>query len=247
MVLTKAWELYKENWRLILGIIFLGGVLLGIVNAAIFYLSFSFAAMDGNKDTAKIILIILNLILWIGYLLWITPLIYAVNELQAGIKITIKEAFKKAFENFNKIAVFAAIVTLVFLLYVIPTYINIEFYVVIILLSVTLILAVWHALFIPIWFLQDISIGKALANSRKMLEGKRLAFIFELIGIYILFYVLMQLFILLLGWPINKLFNISEFIIYPYIILNTIIYVILASLVVVWLYCYYINLKESEL
>lgn len=247
MVLTKAWELYKENWRLIIGIVLLGGIFLGIVNAVIFYLSFNFAAMDGNRDVAKIILVILNLILWLGYLLWIVPLIYAVNQLQAVTKTTIKEAFKIAFDNYRKIAILAAIVAGVFLLYVIPTYIQIGFNVVIILLAVTLILAVWHALFIPIWFLEDKSFGESLSYSRELLDGKRLAFILEFIGIYILLFVLMQLFNLILAWPINKLFNMNQLIIYPYIFLNTIIYVLLASLVVVWLCCYYINLKGSDL
>lgn len=247
MILTKAWQLYKENWKIILAIVLMGGVFLGIVNALISYLGFTYARMDENKDAIKIIMIILNIVLWTGYLLWIAPLIYALKEIQAGMKITVKEAYRIAFDNFRKIVILASIIAGVYLLYVIPTYISIGFYAVMILMAVTLIIVLWHALFLPIWFLEDHSLWESLSYSRRLIAGRILAFILEFIGIYILFYVFMMLFNLIMGWPINMLFNMSQLIIYPYIFLNTLIQVIFISVIIVWIYCYYKNLKVSEL
>lgn len=243
MVLTKVWESYKENWKLYISIVLLVAISLGVIKAAIFYLSFSFVSMSATKGNTNIILIVLYIIFWVGHLFWINPLLYAVNQKRAGVETTLKEAFANTLDDMRKIIMLAGIITTIFLIYVVSTYIGFEQVAIVLFLLLTLIFIIWYALFIPIWFLENKTLKESFTYSRKLLAGKKVAFLLEFAVIYILLFVLVNLLSFIIAWPLNKLMAISTIFMYVIIFFNTIIQIILASLVIVWIYFYYKTLK----
>ncbi|HZJ84153.1 MAG TPA: hypothetical protein VFD02_01240 [Syntrophomonadaceae bacterium] len=251
MLLTKAWEMYRENWFLYFKLTFLPILVLGILKAVIVYLTFSFAHMDsGNKDLMKIVLVLLNLLWWLGHLFWIVPLIYALDSSVAS-KVNLRTAFASIFNNFHRSATLAGIVMSIYLLYLIPTYINVAFPLVIVLLLATVFILVWYALFIPIWFLEDKSWRESLASCQVLIKGKRVSFVLELVVIYVIFTVFKFLLNFIIGWPAQKLVGLNmismNIALYFLVIFMTLMQIILASFVIVWLYCYYRDLKAASL
>lgn len=244
MVLRKSLQVYLENWKLYVGIVLVTGFFLGILNVVVGYLNINY------DSSGKIPLVIFNLLTYVGHLLWIAPLIYALDKIHNNEKISITQAFKTAYNNLFRIIILAIIFTCLFLIYYLSVnYFSAPDYIVFVIMLFIFIIAVWHVLFIPVWLLDNKPLNESLAFSRKLLKDQKAAIFLEFIAIYISITVVFFLAALIIFWPINQLMNINEMAVYYAIVFinGGFIRPLLYSLFVVWLYCHYKNLIDNEI
>ncbi len=234
MVLTKALETYSKYFRMIVSIVLPVGIVIGLILCGI-----------SSSEYHKLdYLLIFNVPGWLLSPLWIGALIYSLSMLESGQEITYKNTVKHGLKTWWKLAVIGMIVIGgQSLLLVFPSYkYNLSW-----LYYLIIVFIVMRYIFIlPVLTLESRGAIGSLRRSAELSEGKRLSMFFEFIGLWVLLYVVKFLLTMLLGWAGNLLGAIWIAQVYFIIILGMIGPVI-ASLIIVWIYYYYLEQSKSTI
>jgi hypothetical protein len=169
-------------------------------------------------------------------------LIYSLSRLELGQEITYKNAIKHGLKTWWKLAIIGIIIIgfkslqLVFGSY---SYILSWLY------YLSIIFIVMRYIFIfPVLTLESRGVIESLRRCAQLSQGKRLSMFFEFIGLWVLLNVVKFLLTMLLGWAGNLLGAMWITQLYFIVILGM-IEPVTTSLIIVWIYYYYLEQSKS--
>ncbi len=229
MVLTKALEVYGKYLRLIAAIILPIGIANGLILCTISNSEYIFQ-LD--------YLLRFNITGWLLSALWIGALIYALSLLESEQEITYSNALLHGVGNWWKIALVAlVIIGFKYLLMLSSAYSSLLaglFFLIAIFVSMR------YILIFPVLILENRGTMESLRRSAELSQGQRLNMFFEFIGLWLLLKVVIFLMQMLIGMAGNLLGGIW-FTHLTFVIVIGIIEPLVTSLIIVWIYCYYLQ------
>ena len=231
MVLTKALEAYSKYFRMILTIVLPVGIVIASILCGISNLEYH--ELD--------YLLVFNVPGCLLSPLWIGALIYSLSMLEPGQEITYKKAINHGLKTWWKLAIIG-IIAIAF--QCLQLFIG-SYYILSWLYYLIIVFIVMRYIFIlPVLTLESRGAIESLRRSAELSEGKRLSMFFELLAMGVLLNVVKFLLTMLLGWAGNLLQAIWITQVYFIVILG-LIEPVITSLIIVWIYYYYLEQSKS--
>jgi hypothetical protein len=232
MVLTKALEAYSKYFRMILAIVLPVGIVIGSILCGV-----------SNLEYHKLdYLLVFNVPGWLLSPLWIGALIYSLSRLELSQEITYANAINHGLKTWWKLAIIG-IITITF--NSLRLFIGSNSYILSWLYYLIIIFIVMRYIFIlPVLTLESAGAIGSIRRSAELSQGKRLSMFFELLAMGVLLNVVKFLLTMLLGWVGNLLQAIWITQVYFIVILG-IIEPVITSLIIVWIYYYYLEQSKS--
>jgi len=233
MVLTKALEAYGKYFRMIVAIVLPVGIVIGMILCGI-----------SNSEYHKLdYLLIFNVPGWLLSPLWIGALIYSLSMLESGQEITYKNAIKHGLKTWWKLAIIGIIVIGFQSLHMVFEFYKYNlswlYY------PIIVVIIMRYIFILPVLTLESRGAIESLRRSAELSQGKRLSMFFEFIALWVLLNVVKFLLTMLLGWAGN--FQAIWFTQVYFIVITGMIEPVITSLIVVWIYYYYLEQSRSTI
>ncbi len=239
MVLTKALEAYARYFRLIAALVLPVGLISGLILCVI-----------SNSEYMLTLdyLVVFNIPGWLLSPLWIGALIYALSILESGQEFTYKNALLYGLMKWWKLVIISIIVIgFKYIPVVGSKFVSEQSFLISYLPFLIAIFIVMRYIFIfPVLTLENRGAVESLRRCAELSNGKRLSMFFEFIGLWFLLNVVKFLMTMLLGIAGNLLGGIFFTYVY-FIIMIGLIEPVMNSLIIVWIYYYYLEQTKSIL
>ncbi len=237
MVLTKALEAYGKYFRLIAAIVLPVGLLTGLILCGI-----------SNSEYMPTLdyLVVFNIPGWLLSPLWIGALIYALSMLESGQEFTYKNAVVYGLAKWWKLVIIGVIVIGFKYIPVVGSKFTFEhsFLFSYLPFLIAIFIVMRYIFIFPVLTLENRGPLESLRRCAELSNGKRLSMFFEFIGLWFLLKVVKFLMTMLLGMAGNLLGGIFFTHVY-FIIVIGMIEPVMNSLIIVWIYYYYLEQNKS--